>query len=453
MKKFIIALVVFACSLQAEEKKPQVVVLGSGVGALTSALYIARAGMTPVVIEGSQPGGLISQSHLVQNWPGEMEISGLELVQKMREQVEANGAIFLSSEVKEIDFSRRPFTIRVQDIFRKKERVIQADACIIAMGSQPNYLGIEGESAYWGQGVTNCAVCDGPLYRGKTVAVVGGGDSALLETDYLSKIAKEVQLFVRRDEFRTVEDKRKDEILAKPNVKVNFLTTVDAIFGDGEKVVSVWTKKGEEEEEIPVDGVFLAIGSQPNTKIFKGKLKLDEGGYIALTNDQQTSVEGVFAIGDIVDPVYKQAISAAGDGAKAALQAERFVARDGPCVMDLARFDLQEAEKGRVREVESLEQFENEISQNDVPVLVDFYANWCGPCKRLSPMFDSWAQDYAGKVFFLKVNVDDFRVLSKKYRITGMPTLLMFENGKVVQRKVGTGQIAKFVDGLESNLR
>lgn len=444
----------------AEEQVFPTVVLGGGIGALTSALYLSRAGMHPLVIEGRSPGGLLTQSHTVQNWPGELEIDGTALTDKVRKQAEANGARFRREEVVGVDFSKRPFTIKTRLVDDASEtREIRAESVIIAMGTQPNYLGVPGETGpngYWGRGVTNCAICDGSLYRDQVVGVAGGGDAAVLEALYLSNIAKEVYVFVRGDSLRAIEEKRVQTLLTKPNVKILYQTSVQEIKGDGEKLTRVVLKTKEKGGvEFPLDGLFLAIGSRPNSHIFQNILKLDEKGYILLERDQETSVKGVYAIGDIVDPVYKQAISAAGDGAKAALQAQQFVsdrangliAKPKPAKKPSHLPSMQE-----VIEISSLEQFERELKVGDVPVVVDFYASWCGPCKRVSPLLESSAAQLSGKVKFLKVNVDKLYDLSSSYEVRAMPTVLLFdESGKVVERKVGTEQISDLLKRLEAN--
>ncbi len=438
-------------ALQATPPEPQsvpVVVLGGGIGALTSAIYLGRAGITPVVIEGDNPGGLITQSHMVQNWPGEMEISGQDLAEKVRAQAAANGAFFKHSEVIGVDFSQRPYTITSKSLDSGKTEKLKAESVIIAMGTKPNFLGIPGEQEYWGRGVTNCAICDGALYRDQIVGVVGGGDAAVLEGLYLSGIAKEVHIFVRKGSFKAVEEKRLQALLEKPNVKVHYNTVVEEVKGNGEKVQGVVLNEGS----IALDGLFLAIGSQPNSKLFKDRLALDDKGYIKLKHDQETSVAGVYAIGDIVDPVYKQAISAAGDGAKAAMQAQQAIS-DRTAQVAVKPLELKTeilpALIG-VIEVQSIEQFRAELKASKVPVVVDFYATWCGPCKRIAPMLDQSANALSGKVKFLKVNVDALSQLSKEYGIRSMPTVLLFnEKGQVVETKIGTAQISDLLEQLE----
>ncbi len=437
-----------------------VVILGGGISALTSALYLGRAELSPVVIEGQTPGGLLTQSHSVQNWPGEMEIEGHLLTEKMRLQAEANGAQLVSAEVVSVDFSKRPFliTIRSTEGSQKQSR-IRADACIIAMGTEPNFLGIPGETGpngYWGRGVTNCAICDGSLYRDRVVGVVGGGDAAVLEALYLSNIAKEVSVFVRKDALKASEKKRVEALLEKSNVHILYNTQVAEIQGNEEGVSSVVIQtKGKGARNYPLDGLFLAIGSKPNSRIFKNKLAMDSRGYVLVDNGQKTSVEGVYAVGDIVDPVYKQAICAAGDGAKAALQAQQYISDRMSGLVAAKKATLVEKKEKRLEEVvveiNSLEQFYRELEQSEIPVVVDFYATWCGPCKKITPTLDASAAKLSGKVKFLKVNVDKLPSISDTYNIRSMPTTLFLNaSGEILDRKVGLGPITRFLESLET---
>ncbi len=461
MKKILLSIIlsIFSCSFlssrEPEEEKHPVVILGGGMGALTSATYLARAGITPLVITGPVLGGTITLSNDVQNWPGEIAISGDALSEKLYKQAEFNGALLRSEVVVSVDFSERPFTILTKPVFGNGVDDIKkykTDTCIIALGSNPNMLHVPGEMKYWTRGVYTCAVCDGTLYKDKTVAVVGGGDSALVETQYLSNIAKKVYLIVRGDQMRSVEKRRAEEILSRPNVEVLYETTIQEIKGEGEKLTRLLVQNNRKKAvfDIETDALFLAIGSRPNTELFRNQLELDGGNYIVLKKHQQTSVEGIFAIGDVADPEFKQAVSAAGDGAKAALQAQKLLAsysapKEKKQIANVPLFDQRE-----VIEISSREQFDRELKEAAGPVFVDFYASRCGPCRTFGPLYDSWAKDFHGKIKFLKVNADNMDELFNVYHINVVPTLIIFDaKGKIIQRSTGSREIAKIEKCLQ----
>jgi thioredoxin reductase (NADPH) len=473
MKKYLLmALTLMGVLCAAEDGSAEVhrvVILGGGIGGLTSALYAARAGMTPLVIEGASPGGALTQSHAVQNWPGELEIPGWELMEKVHKQAELSGAQFLKEEVIAVDFSTHPYVITTRDpIDTDKIQKIKAESCVIALGSSSKFLGVpgeRGEDGYWQRGVYNCAVCDGPLFKNKVVAVVGGGDGAIIEAHYLSQIAKKVYLIVRKNNFRTVEEHRKREVLARPNVEVMYSTTVQEMKGDGEMLTHLIIKNEQQNklERLPVDALFLAIGSRPNTDLFQGQLELDNLGYVVPKGDVQTSVPGVFAIGDIADRIYRQAISAASDGMKAAYQVEKYLAMTSvqakqnslsAITSDTKQIPVS-SDCAQVVDIQTEEQFQAELKEGMLPTLVEFYATWCIPCKMIAPHFNSLAKSLGCKVKFLKVNVDDFPILSHSYRISAMPSMLIFDrNGNLRGKKVGSKDIVKYlrqVDTLQAN--
>lgn len=437
-------------------KTHPVIILGGGVGALTSAIYLQRAGIQAVVIEGPAPGGNIVQSPLVQNWPGELEISGHSLVEKIRNQAIANGAIILSQEVVQVDFSSYPYKIVIKDLVQHKLSEIETYSCIIALGATPNLLHVPGEfgeKGYWGKGVYNCVTCDGFLFKDKTVAVVGGGDSALIEAEYLSHIAKQVYVIVKNEDFKTVEAQRKTELLNSPNVRVLYQTKVEEITGDGSHVTHLvaLNSKTNARERIPVDGIFIAIGSSPNSSLFKGQLELDEKGFIVLKEDQLTSKKGIYAIGDIVDPIYQQAISAAGDGAKAAIQVEKYLssAQKMIKISDPKPLSITSETSG-VIEWKGGQDFKQFLANSPNNIVVDFYSPYCGPCKRLSPHFEEAASRYQGQFTFVKVSVDKFSDFIDEYQIEGVPTVMLFSpQGSILQKKSGDSDAIQMLQHLE----
>ena len=438
-----------------QENEYNVVILGGGIGALTSGIYLSRAGYKPLIIEGDLPGGLITQSHSVENWPGEIQITGNDLVNKIKDQAIKNGCTILSNEVIDVDFSKKPISITLKDLYSNKTQKIKTSSCIIAMGTSSNYLNVKGEKDYWGRGVSNCAVCDGSFYKDKKVAIVGGGDAAVVEANYLSNLAKEVYIIVRKDKMRA-KDKEKIKALGqRKNIKIIYNTNVTAINGDDINVTSVdvLDSKNRKSYKMPIDGLFLAIGSTPNSKVFQSKIKLDNSGYIKVFDGLSTSVGGVYAIGDIIDPIYKQAITAAGDGAKAAISCQKYLEENSnqsqQNSVKLAS-DSSEVFSSRVVEITSLKEFEKELRSSNIPVIVDFYASWCRPCQRIAPLLENGAKSLSGKVKILKVNVDKLRELSSKYQIRSMPTIIVFDREQnPIFSKMGTNSISDVINSLD----
>jgi thioredoxin reductase (NADPH) len=299
-----------------------VVIIGSGAAGLTSAIYAARSNMKLLLIEGMQPGGQLTITSDIENFPGYAEpVSGPELMTTIRRQAERVGTEIVTGEVTNVDFSTRPFKIEVG------EKQIEAKTLIISTGASARWLDIPSEKAFYGKGVSACATCDGFFYRGKEVLVVGGGDTALEEATFLTNFASKVTLVHRRDELRGSKAMQKR---ASDNPKIEFAwnSVVEEVLGSDTGVTAVRLKdtKTGETRELPCDGVFIAIGHTPNTKLFEGKLELDEQGYIVTPKtSMQTSVEGVFAAGDCQDSKYRQAVTAAGTGCMAAIDAERFL--------------------------------------------------------------------------------------------------------------------------------
>ena len=306
--------------------KTRVLILGSGPAGLTAAIYAARAGLKPVVVHGIQPGGQMTITTDVENYPGFADvIQGPWLMGEMQKQAEHVGAAFITDIIVDVDLSARPFKLKGDN-----GTVYETDALIIATGAQAKWLGIASEKKFQGFGVSACATCDGFFYRGKDVVVIGGGNTAVEEALYLSGLAKSVTLVHRRDIFRA-EKILQDRLFAKPNIEVIFDHTLDEILGTdnplGVTGVRLKHTSKDEKRELAAHGVFIAIGHAPATGLFKGKLKMKPNGYLVVApNSTATEIEGVFAAGDVTDDIYRQAVTAAGLGCMAALEAEKFLA-------------------------------------------------------------------------------------------------------------------------------
>lgn len=304
----------------------RVLIIGSGPAGYSSAIYASRAGFNTTVIQGIQPGGQLTITKDVENYPGyENPISGPWLMEQMEKQAKNVGADIIFDTIKEVDFSKRPFVCKGDS---EKEYI--SDVVIIATGAKAKWLGVKGEEYYSGYGVSGCATCDGFFFRNKKVIVVGGGNAAVEEAIYLSGLASNVVLIHRRDSFRA-EYTLQQRLFKNKKIDIIWDSVLEEITGNEEgakKVTSVRIKniKSEEVSEISTDGVFIAIGHTPSTEIFKGKLDLDDEGYIKVKpNTTITSVPGVFAVGDVQDKVYRQAVTAAGSGCMGALDAEKFL--------------------------------------------------------------------------------------------------------------------------------
>ena len=302
-------------------------ILGSGPAGYTAGIYAARAGIKVTIVSGNQEGGPLTMTASIENFPGFEDISGYELMDKMKQQAIKLGVEFVNDYIVEVDFSNRPFVCSSENGHSYKARAI-----IVATGSSARWLNIESETKYLGYGVSACATCDGFFYRGRTVAVIGGGNSAVAEALYLSTLADKVIMVHRRNQLRA--DKiLQDRVLNNKKIVVEWNSVVEEILGqdDPKKVTGLKIKNVETDEikEYALDGVFVAIGHTPNTDVFKGNLILDSKGYIVTrSGSSETDIEGVFAAGDVKDPKYKQAVISAGSGAMAAMDAIEFLDRD-----------------------------------------------------------------------------------------------------------------------------
>lgn len=300
-----------------------IVIIGSGCAGLSAAIYAAREGFSPLVIAGSISGGQLMLTTTVENYPGFPEgVQGPDLINLMRKQAERFGAKMVYEDVVDIDFSSKPLKISTGP------NTYETNSVIIATGANAKLIGLESEMKYMGKGVSTCATCDGPFFKNKDVIVVGGGDTAMEDSEFLTKFVKSVTIIHRKDAFRASKVMQ-DKVLANPKIKVIWNSTVEEIVGDGAHVTGVKIKNVSTSSllDMPIDGVFVAIGHTPNTSFLKGKLKTDEHGFLITKAEVLTDIEGVFIAGDVSDPFYKQAATAASSGVKAALHAREYLLR------------------------------------------------------------------------------------------------------------------------------
>ncbi|MNJ93319.1 Thioredoxin reductase [compost metagenome] len=299
-----------------------VIIIGSGPAGLTSAIYSARANLNPLMIEGEEAGGQLMITTEVENYPGfEHGVTGPDLIATMRKQAERFGTRFITRNVTKVDFSARPFKVWVSD------KLYLAKSIIISTGASAKYLGLPSEKAYMNRGVSACATCDGAFFRNQEIAIVGGGDTAMEEAQFLTRFATKVYVIHRKDSFRASKIMA-DRTLKNPKIEVIWNSAVEEVLGDGKSMTGLKVKNLIEGQvkEMPLTGLFIAIGHKPNTDLFKGVLDMNENGYLVTKPDSTyTNIPGVFAAGDVQDHVYRQAITAAGTGCMAAIDAERWL--------------------------------------------------------------------------------------------------------------------------------
>ena len=303
-----------------------VVIIGSGPAGLTAALYAAQAGLRPLVITGKDEGGQLTKTAAVKNWPGIEEVSGKDLMDSLFQHAKGAGARFLFDEVIAVNFSEKPFVLKT-----KQKIKIKARAVIIATGSTPRMLNIPGEEQYWGNGISNCAICDGALYKNKKVVIIGGGNTAFENVLYLKNFTNDITIIHKDDTLGGFATNR-EKIMGDTTIRILYDTIATEFCGDmdGFTHLIIENKKTKQKTMEKFDGVFLSIGSKPNTDMFKNSLELTKFGYIKTHNQVETSLEGIFAIGDVRETRYRQAIISAGDGSLAALEAEKYLKKPLP---------------------------------------------------------------------------------------------------------------------------
>lgn len=408
-------------------------IIGSGPAGLTAGIYGIRGMVKTVIIQGTEPGGLLTKTTEIENWPGEGKILGPTLINQMRDHAEKLGVEFLADTVTSIDLSQWPYTVRTEEGL-----TIHALSIILATGATPRMLGVPGEQDYFhGKGVSTCAVCDAPFTKGEEVLVVGGGDSAIEESIQLAPYAKNVTLLVRKESMRAAP-RMQERLKQYPNISVRYNIAIEKVEGNEERMTGVQAinTKTNEQETIPATRLFLAIGHDPNSQLVKGSLAMDEQGYVETVGKTQvTSVSGVFAAGEVEDNHYRQAIVAAGRGAGAALDALAFLSDVGfnPTIAaSMKLFTVQVTKKKDLINLKSMQDF-NERAREGFVVL-DFYTNTCPSCLQMIPTVEAVAANYDQKVEFFKVDADEAVDLVKKFFVYKVPALVVLHNGKLVAR-------------------
>ncbi len=418
-----------------------IAVIGSGPAGLSAAIYGARSNVKTVILEGDKPGGLLTETTEVENWPGIPSAMGPEIMEQVKKQAEQFGTVFLADSVEKVDFSQWPFVLKTEE-----GRTLYALTVIVATGANPKTLGITGEQEYWGKGVSTCAVCDARFYKDEEVIVIGGGDSAAEEAMQLAPYAKSVTLMVRKNKMRAA-GRMQDLIKNVKNITIKYNVEVKEVKGDGKHVtaVKVLNNLTNKTSDMPIKGVFFAIGHIPNSSLVSGSIKTDASGYIQLEGrSQKTSMPGVFAAGDVEDHVYRQAGVASGSGIKASLDAFNFLMEIGYN----AAFEKKLQEQGKlffpkkkltekiVQSLDSVKAFEQAITQ-DKPVVIDFWAEYCPSCVQMIPLFEDVAVEFSDTMHFYKVDIGQkaFGPIMKKYKIEAIPLILIFKDGKVNARQ------------------
>jgi len=430
-------------SIERALKKENVVpavIIGSGPAGLSSALYLARAGMKAFIFAGSMPLGQLTQTTYVENWPGKEKVMGPELMDDMKKQAQSFGAELIYDIVTHVDFTSWPFKLKTEE-----GREFRALSVILATGATPKKLNVEGEQEYWGKGVTTCAVCDARFFKDKDVVIVGGGDSAIEMVFELSPYVKSVTVLVRKGSMRAAATGQK-KVENYSNASIEYFKEVTKIYGNGEHVtaIDVYDNEKKTTEKRAIDGVFLAVGHNPNNKILSEGIALDEHGYLIMKErTQETSVRGVFAAGEIQDPYYRQAIVAAGEGAKAALDAASFLYEIGfnseiGAELDKNFFEHFSDVKKELQEITTTQELEDLVMKAKGVVVLDFYSLDCPCCIQMLPHLEAVAHKLDGKVKILKTNYTlvkktIYRDLALDYdiRIAKLPSLLVFKDGKI----------------------
>ena len=448
-------------NLEGKQNIVPVLVVGSGPAGYMAATYGARGGKPTYLIEGNKPGGLLMDTTEVENWPGEKMIKGPEIMEKLRQQALHQGAKIIRGAVQKIDASFWPYKVYLED-----KTGLNALSVVIATGASPRKLGIPGEEEYWGGGVTSCAVCDAPFFRNDEVVVVGGGDSAIEEAIQLSPFAKKITILVRKEQMRAAASMQA-RLKNYPKISITYNVEPQKIEGNLENVtgVQLYNNKTGDTHLLRTAGVFLAIGHIPNSSFVKDVVALDRDGNIEINHPRhETSVKGIFAAGDVVDKIYRQACSSSGDGIAAGLDAVKFLDEynfnnqvASSVASQLYQADVKRSlGEAKLRLLESLDDLEKIMSDaSGKPILIEFWTEDCSACKQLMPMLQEAAQEYEGKILFATADSDQAQDLADRFAIVKAPTILVLKGGKVAEKTgfLTKSELASFLKKLLSEDR
>lgn len=451
----------------ANQTVENLVIIGSGPAGFTAAIYAGRANLKPLVFEGYErggiPGGQLMTTTEVENFPGFPEgITGPELMDRMKAQAVRWGAELYTEDVISVDLSQRPFTVK------SEEREVKTHAIVIATGATAKRLNLPSEGKYWSNGVSACAICDGasPIFKGAELGVIGAGDTAAEESVYLTKYGNHVHLLVRRDEMRASKAMQQ-RVLEHPKITVHWNTEAVDVFGsDRMEGVKVKNNQTGEESDLLAGGLFYAIGHTPNTDLFQGQLKLDETGYIATEDFVKTSVEGVYAVGDVQDREFRQAVTAAGSGCMGAMLAERWLSEHG-----LAQeFSQHEPEAtSQESEVDDVEDTEDSFDldathhvggyalrrlyhESDRLIMVKYSSPTCGPCHTLKPILQKVVNEYDGKIHYVEVDIEADPDVAENAGIVGTPTIQFFKDKDLITQMKGVKRKSEYRETIEANM-
>ncbi len=449
-----------------ELKTENLVIIGSGPAGFTAAIYAARANLQPLLItgfkEGGIPGGQLMTTTFVENFPGFPNgVQGPELMDLIKAQAVRWGTKLIEEDATSIDLSKKPFIINTTS------QIVKANSLIVSTGASANRLGIANENLFWSKGISACAICDGatPQFRNEELAVVGGGDSACEEAEYLTKYGSHVHLLVRSSSLRA-SAAMSDRVKANPNITIHWETElIDVLGNDWLEKLKVRRKNTQQEDEIFAKGLFYAIGHTPNTSLFFNQLNTDSKGYlITAPGRPETSLEGVYAAGDVADPEWRQGVTAAGSGCKAALAAERWLTKNNLATL-IKREVLEpsQAETSKTLEVSNEENFNPDKTwqkgsyalrklyhETKKPLFVIYTSSSCGPCHILKPQLQRVLNESNGKALGVEIDIENDQAIAKQAEVSGTPTVHLFKNKELKKQWKGVKARSEYKLALDT---